>query len=66
MHTGQRATIAVEIEPLFAAEALERKAAAGRSAAPGRATEKDTAIVPEVSHGETREYAVRTAGILEG
>lgn len=47
--SSQRAMIAVHMEPLYAAEALERKSQAGASAAPGKPAEKDVADLPHLS-----------------
>lgn len=45
--TGQKAALAVDLLPLYEAEALKRMAAAGRSAAPGRKAHKGS---PNLGH----------------
>lgn len=40
--TGQKAALAFKLLPMYRAEALKRKAAAGRSASPGKKAQKDT------------------------
>lgn len=46
--TGQKAMLALKIEPMYEAEGLARKSAAGRSAAPGK-PHKDVADLPHLS-----------------
>lgn len=59
---SQKAAIAVEAMDLLAAEAKERQAAAGRSAAPGRPAEKGELERAQVS-GRARELAAQKFGI---
>jgi hypothetical protein len=48
LNQGQKAMVALKVEEIFEANARERKAKAGRSAAPGRPAKKDEANLPHV------------------
>ena len=65
LNAGQRAMLALESEPLFAEQARQQKARAGRSAAPGRKAEKDVADRPHLSASQrkSREKAGKTAKV---
>ena len=49
LNQGQKAMVALKVEEIFAEEAKERMAEAGRSAAPGRPAEKAMANLPPLS-----------------
>ncbi len=49
LNQGQKAMVALKVEEIFAAEAKERIAEAGRSSAPGRPCEKAVANLPQLS-----------------
>ena len=48
LNQGQKAMVALKVEEIFEADARDRKAEAGRSAAPGRPAKKDEANLPHV------------------
>ena len=61
---SQAAMVAVLALPIYEAEALERKAAGGASAAPGRPAEKDVADLPHLSRRPlSRDHAARQVGV---
>lgn len=69
MSSAARAAIGAEMEPLYAAEAKKRVAAAGAKAAPGRPAKKGPEFFPDLSStakavpfGEARESAAKAAG----
>jgi len=49
LNQGQKAMVALKVEEIFAAEAKERIAEAGRSSAPGRPAAKAVANLPQLS-----------------
>lgn len=65
--SSQRGALAVDILPMLEAEAKERKAEAGRSAAPGKPAEKDVEIIPHLSplaFDDTGRARAQAAAIL--
>lgn len=60
---GQRAALAVRLLDYEREEALKRKAAAGRSAAPGRKAEKDSPDADSLSKGRAAQRAAEKVGV---